>query len=86
MVVWFSVTQSCPTLGNPGDCSPPDSSALGIFHARILEWGAISYSKGSSDPRAEPIIPASPALADGFFTTSATSNRNIFSALHTGEQ
>ena len=46
-----SVPQSCPTLGNPLDCSWPGSSAHGILRARILEWVAISYSKGSSRPR-----------------------------------
>ena len=40
-----SVTQSCLTLCDPTDCSPPGSSVHGIFQARILEWVAISYSK-----------------------------------------
>ena len=40
-----SVTQSCPTLRDPMDCSPPGSSVLGIFQARVLEWGAIAFSK-----------------------------------------
>ena len=35
------VVQSCPTLSDPMDCSPPGSSVLGIFQARVLEWGAI---------------------------------------------
>ena len=35
------VTQSCPTLSDPMDCSPPGSSIHGIFQARVLEWGAI---------------------------------------------
>ena len=43
--------QSCPTLCNPNDCSPPGSSVHGIFQARILEWVAIFYSRGSSWPR-----------------------------------
>ena len=34
------VTQSCPTLQDPIDCSPPGSSVHGIFQARVLEWGA----------------------------------------------
>ena len=41
------VTQSCPTLCDPMDCSPPGSSAHGIFQARILECGAISSSRTS---------------------------------------
>ena len=38
------VAQSCPTLFDPMDCSPPGSSIPGIFQARILEWVAISFS------------------------------------------
>ena len=38
------VTQSCPTLSNPVDCSLPGSSVNGIFQARVLEWGAIAIS------------------------------------------
>ena len=38
------VTQSCPTLSNPMDCSLPGSSVHGIFQARVLEWGAIAFS------------------------------------------
>ena len=45
------VTQSCPTLCNPMDWSPPGSSVHGIFLGRILEWVAISSSRGSSWPR-----------------------------------
>ena len=38
------VTPSCLTLSDPMDCSPPGSSASGIFQARVLEWGAIAFS------------------------------------------
>ena len=38
------VTQSCPTLSDPTDCSLPGSSTHGIFQARVLEWGAIAFS------------------------------------------
>ena len=38
------VAQSCPTLSDPMDCSPPGSSVRGIFQARVLEWGAIASS------------------------------------------
>jgi len=37
--------QSCPTLRDPMDCSPPGSSMHGIFQARVLEWGAIAFSE-----------------------------------------
>ena len=39
------VTQSCPTPIDPMDCSPSGSSIHGIFQARVLEWGAIAFSK-----------------------------------------
>ena len=42
------VTQSCLTLCDPIDCSLPGSSVHGIFQAIVLEWIAISFSKGSS--------------------------------------
>ena len=38
------VTQSCPTLSDPTDCSLPGSSAHGIFQARVLEWVSIAFS------------------------------------------
>ena len=43
-----SVAKSCPTLCDPMDCSPPGSSVPGNFQAKILEWVAISSSRGSS--------------------------------------
>ena len=45
------VAQSCPTLCNQMDCSLPGSSIHGISEARILEWIAISFSRGSFQPR-----------------------------------
>ena len=60
--------QPCPTLCDPMDCSPPGSSVHGILKARILEWVAVPSSRGSS----RPVSLMPPALADGFFTTSAT--------------
>ena len=57
-----SVDQPCPTLCDPMDCSPPGSSAHGIFP-----------SPGDlPDPGIEPTSLMPPALAGGFFTTSAT--------------
>ena len=43
--------QSCPTLCDPIDGSPPGSPVPGILQARTLEWVAISFSRGSSQPR-----------------------------------
>ena len=49
---WVSeVTQLCPTLCDHMDCSLPGSSLHGILQARVLEWVAISFSRGSSRPR-----------------------------------
>ena len=48
------VAQSCPTLCDPMDCSLPGSSVHGIFQARILEWIAIPFSRGSSNPGIKP--------------------------------
>ena len=44
-------TQSCPTLCDSMDYNPPGSSVHGILQARMLEWVAISFSRGSSQPR-----------------------------------
>ena len=48
---WSEITQSCLTLCDPVDCSPPGSSVHGILQARILEWVATSFFRGSSRPR-----------------------------------
>ena len=53
------LVQSCPTLCDPMDCSPPGSSVHGIFQARILEWVATSFSRGSSWPRDETHVSVS---------------------------
>ena len=45
------VAQSYPILCDPVDCTSPGSSVHGILQARILEWVAILFSKGSSQPR-----------------------------------
>ena len=50
MYVWAHA-QLCLTVCNTKDCSPPDSSVHDIAWARILEWVAISFSRGSSQPR-----------------------------------
>ena len=47
----YEVAQSCPTLCDPMDCSLQCSSVHGIIQARVLEWVAISFSRGSSQPR-----------------------------------
>ena len=56
LTVWSEVkssqvAQSCPTLCDPMDCSPPGSSVRGTFQAWILEWVFFSFFRGSSWPR-----------------------------------
>ena len=63
------VTQSCLTLCDPMDCSPPGSSVHGILQARILEWVAIPFSRGSSQPRDGTQVSC---IAGRFFTIWAT--------------
>ena len=68
------VTQLCQTLCNPMDCSPPGSSVHGILQARILEWIAIFFSKGSSRPRDRAQVSC---IAGRFFTIWATGEAHI---------
>ena len=65
MKVKVLVTQLCPTVFDPIDCSPPGSCVHGILQERILEWVAIPFSKGSSQPRDQTQV--SP-IAGRFFT------------------
>ena len=64
--------QSCPTLCESVDCSPPGSSVRGILQARILEWAAVPSSRGLPNSGSEPVSLRSPVLAGGFFTISVT--------------
>ena len=59
------VTQPCPTLHDPTDCSPPGSSVRGMFQARVLEWVAFPFSRGSSQPRDRTQVSR---ITDRFFT------------------
>ena len=59
--------QSCPTLSDPVDYSPPGSSVHGILQARILEWTAMPSSRGSSQPRNQTHIFCVSCIAGGFF-------------------
>ena len=61
------------------DYSPPDFSVHGIFQARILEWVAISYSRGFSNPVIKPASLVSLALAGRAFTTVPPGKPSIFS-------
>ena len=68
-VKWSGVAQSCPTLCNPMDCSPAGSSIHGIFQARVLDWVAISFPRGSSWPRDQTLVSR---IAGRRFTVWAT--------------
>ena len=58
--------KSCPTLCNPVDCSPPESSVHGISQAGILEWVAVSFSRRALWPRDQT---HASCVASIFFTT-----------------
>ena len=70
------VAQSCPTVCNTVDWSPPGSSIHGILWARILEWVAISFFRGSSQPRDLTHVSR---IAGGQFNLWATRESHFFS-------
>ena len=71
------VAQSCPTLGDPMDCSRPGFSVHGILQGRMLEWAANPLSRGSSQPRDLTCIAYVYCIGGGFFTTSATCEAHL---------
>ena len=73
LVLWVSMCEHsvaplCLTLCDPMDCSLPGFSVLGISQARILEWVAVSYSRGSSQARDWTCTSCVFCITDGFFT------------------
>ena len=74
------IIQSCRALFNPMDCSLPGSSVHGILQARIVEWVAISCSRGFSWPRDRTRVSC---IAGRFFTTEPV--RNTFSCITWGK-
>ena len=82
----FLRAQPCPTPCNPVDCGPPGSSARGILQARMLEWAAMPFSRGSPQPRDWT---RGSCIASVFFTIWATReapwegppNKNVFPTL-----
>ena len=101
LLAWFVLNiyqglcvQSCPTVSDPVDCSPPDSSVHGIFQARILEWVVISFSRGSSQSRDLTPVSIEHWTAGGLFVPFYLSTSSLsFSVgktrpltLHTGCQ
>ena len=76
LVLCCAVAQSCPTLCDPLDCSPPGSSVHGILQARILEWVAMASSRGCSQPRDQTQVSR---IAGGFFIIWAPGNISQYS-------
>ena len=72
--MWSEVAQSCPTLCDPMGCSLPGSSVHRIFQATVLEWIAISFSRGSSQPRDRTRVSH---IGDRHFTVCATQSIEI---------
>ena len=58
MFALCAVTQSCLTLCNPVDCSPPGTSVYGISQARMMEWVAIPSPGDLTEPGIKPVSPA----------------------------
>ena len=63
--------ESCLTLCDPMDCSPPDSSVHGILQARVLGWLPFPSPEDLPNPGTEPVSLMSPALSGRFFTWEA---------------
>ena len=72
------VAQLYPILCNPMNCSPPGSSVHGISQTTILEWVAIPFSRGSSQPRNQTRISYVSFISGRFFTIWAIPSKNIF--------
>ena len=72
MCALYSVAESCQTLCDPMDCSPPGSTVHRIIQARIPDWVAMPSSRGSSQPRDQTCTSCVSCIIGGFFTHGAT--------------
>ena len=70
LYVRAKLLQSCPALCDTMDDNPPGSSVHGILHAIILDWIAMPFSRGSSQPRDGTCISCDSCIAGGFFTAA----------------
>ena len=78
MCVCAKLLWLCLTLCDPMDWHLPGSSVHGILQARMLEWVAVPFSRGSSWPRDQTHISCVSCLSGGFFTTSATWEAHLY--------
>ena len=81
------VTQSCPTLSDPMDRSLPGSSIHGIFQARVLEWGALAFSKltfSSVQSLSHVQLFATPGITARQASLSITNSRNLLKLMSIG--
>ena len=79
----YLVAKLCPIVCNPVDCNPPGFSIHGISQARILEWIAIPFSRGSFWPRGQTHVSYFSCIADGFFITEPLGSPiNLAKGLH----
>ena len=74
------IAQSCLTLCDPMDCWPPGCTVHGILQARIVEWIAIPFSRGSSWPRDQTWVSC---VAGRFFTVWATRETGVYMCVKT---
>ena len=81
LCVCVLVARSCPSPCDPMGCSPLGSSVCGIFQARILEWVAISFSRGSSWPRDWTQVSC---IAGRLFIVWATREENYYQHVRSG--
>ena len=90
LIKWWAcmctkLLQSCPTLCDPMDYSPPGSSVHGILQARILEWVAMPSPWDLPSSGNKPTFLMFPVLAGGFFTSSTTWEAKEWSELKWNE-
>ena len=76
MCVHAKSLESCPTLFDPMDCSPPGSSLHEILQARILEQVAVSFFRGSSQPWDQTHISCVSCIAGRLFTAEPSGKSN----------
>ena len=80
--VWPSHFSRVRLFANPVDCSPPDSSVHWVLQARILEWVAISPSRGSCRPRGWIRVPCVSCIGRWVFTPSTSWEAHVVSSMY----